>query len=82
MTQLLMHIYDYEGNDICIFFFTTYLVKVIGIEAALKKYAAMGMWLPLPGPRFNIKMTSYQHRKAHCGDKAILRPCYLHNEIS
>ena len=35
-----------------------------------------------PGPRFNIKMTSYQYRKSHCGDKTILRPSYLHNGIS
>ena len=34
------------------------------------------------GPRFNMKMTSYQHRKYHCGDKTILRPSYLHNGIS
>ena len=34
------------------------------------------------GPQFNIKMTSYQYRKSHCGDKTILRPSYLHNGIS
>ena len=34
------------------------------------------------GPRFNIKMASYQYRKSHCGDKTILRPSYLHNGIS
>ena len=34
------------------------------------------------GPRFNIKMTSYQYRKSHCGDKMILWPSYLHNGIS
>ena len=34
------------------------------------------------GPPFNIKMTSYQYRKSHCGDKMILRPSYLHNGIS
>ena len=34
------------------------------------------------GPRFNIKMTSYQYRKSHCGDKTILRPSYLYNGIS
>ena len=34
-----------------------------------------GSWL-------NIKMTSYQYRKPHCGDKTILRPSYLHNGIS
>ena len=36
----------------------------------------------IPGPRFNIKMSSYQYRKSHCGDKTILRPSYLHNGIS
>ena len=30
-----------------------------------------------PGPWFNIKMTSYQYRKSHCGDETILRPSYL-----
>ena len=35
-----------------------------------------------PGPWFNIKMSSYQYRKSHCGDKTILRPSYLHNGIS
>ena len=34
------------------------------------------------GPWFNIKMTSYQYRKSHYGDKTILRPSYLHNGIS
>ena len=38
-------------------------------------------WL-VSGPWFNIKMTSYQYRKIHCGDKTILRPSYLHNGIS
>ena len=35
-----------------------------------------------PGGRFNKKMSSYQYRKSHCGDKTILRPSYLHNGIS
>ena len=35
-----------------------------------------------PGGRINIKMSSYQYRKSHCGDKTILRPSYLHNGIS
>ena len=38
------------------------------------------MWNP--GGWFNIKMTSYQYRKSHCGDTTILRPFYLHNGIS
>ena len=35
-----------------------------------------------PGPWFNKKMSSYQYRKSHCGDKTILRLSYLHNGIS
>ena len=35
-----------------------------------------------PGPWFNIKMSSYQHRKSHCGDKTVVRSSYLHNGIS
>ena len=34
------------------------------------------------GPWFNIKMTSYQCRKFHCGDKTVVRSSYLHNGIS
>ena len=31
------------------------------------------------GPWFNIKMSSYQYRKSHCGDKTVVRWSYLHN---
>ena len=34
------------------------------------------------GPRFNIKIPSYQYRKSHCGDKTVVRSSYLHNGIS
>ena len=34
------------------------------------------------GPRFNIKMSSYQYGKSHCGDKTVVRSSYLHNGIS
>ena len=34
------------------------------------------------GPRFNIKMSSYQYKKSHCGDKTVVRSSYLHNVIS
>ena len=39
-----------------------------------------GAWIP--GPWFNIKMSSYQYRKSHCGDKTVVRSSYLHNGIS
>ena len=31
------------------------------------------------GDWFNIKMSSYQYRKSHCGDKTVIRSSYLHN---
>ena len=31
------------------------------------------------GPWFNIKMSSYQYRKSHNGDKTVVRCSYLHN---
>ena len=34
------------------------------------------------GPWFNIKMSSYQYRKSHCGDKTVVRSSYLYNGIS
>ena len=30
----------------------------------------------------NIKMSSYQYRISHCGDKTVVRSSYLHNGIS
>ena len=35
-----------------------------------------------PEPGFNIKISSYQYRKSHCGDKTVVRSSYLHNGIS
>ena len=34
------------------------------------------------GHWFNIKMSSYQNRKSHCGDKTVIRLSYLHCGIS
>ena len=34
------------------------------------------------GPWFNIKMSSYQYRKSHFGDKTVVRSSYLQNGIS
>ena len=35
-----------------------------------------------PGPWFNIKMSSCQYRKSHCGYKTVVRSSYLHSGIS
>ena len=42
----------------------------------------MTFWSMSPRGRFNIKMSSYQYRKSHCGDKMILWSSYLHSGIS
>ena len=42
----------------------TYLSRYISVSAS-------GAW-------FNIKMSSYQYRKSHCGDKTVVRSSYLH----
>ena len=34
------------------------------------------------GPSFNIKVSSNQYRKSHCGNKTVVRSSYLHNGIS
>ena len=57
------------------------LVK-INIRHCNRRTSIMITKVDTPGLWFNIKMTSYQYRKSHCGDKTILRPSYLHNGIS
>ena len=37
---------------------------------------------PTPGPGFSTNMSSYRHRKSHCGDKTVVRSSYLHIGIS
>ena len=40
------------------------------------------IWILSSRGWINIKMSSYQYRKSHCGDKMILWQSYLHNGIS
>ena len=69
------------------------LVQVMAWCQTGNKPLSEPMAMPLPGTRpsgvlmwpepwFHIKMSSYQHKKSHCGDKMILRPSCLHNGIS
>ena len=51
-------------------------------ELKISTASARLSWMLPAGPWFSIKMSSYQYRKSHCGDKTILRPSYLHNGIS
>ena len=52
------------------------------LTAAQSQTGNLTRVLKWSGPRFNVKISSYQYRKSHCGDKTILRPSYLHNGIS
>ena len=59
----------------------TYAVSSVPITGHPR--CIMGHVNPLPpGPWFKIKMSSYQYRKFHCGDKTVVRSSYLHNGIS
>ena len=49
--------------------------------ASLSIFHHSPIWIKT-GPWFNIKMSSYQYRKSHCGDKTVVRSSYLHNGIS
>ena len=60
---------------------TQMLLKMLPQNGALFVPALVCYW-GWPGPWFNIKMTSYQYRKSHCGDKAVVRSSYLHNGVS
>ena len=50
------------------------MIKTLGLNNT-----RMRLWT---GPRFRIKMSSYQYRKSHCWDKTVVRSSYLHNGIS
>ena len=50
-------------------------------------YTVSALWLwdcqwLCSGPWFNIKMSSYQYRMSHFGDKSVVRSSCLHNGIS
>ena len=49
------------------------------LQKKLMKYFQKVGYIKNPGPWFNIKMSRYQYRKSHCGDKTIVRSSYLHN---
>ena len=53
------------------------LIKYVHHGSQDARFNSMG-----PGPRFNIKMSSYQCRKSYCGNKMVVRSSYLHNGIS
>ena len=45
-------------------------------------YGPLASRIQSSGPGFNIKMSSCQYWRSHCGDKTVVRSSYLHNGIS
>ena len=50
------------------------------MQCILKLHVSQDSWFP--GPWFNIKMSSYQFGKSHCGYKMVVISSFLHNGIS
>ena len=48
-----------------------------GVKHIYSVSEAVTIWAPI-----QYKMSSYQYRKSHCGDKTLVRSSYLHNGIS
>ena len=71
----------YKSTVFCSLNFSTNSQKTVHTLEAIHSFQKQLVTI-IPGSRFNIKMTSYQYRKSHCGDKTILRPSYLHHGIS
>ena len=60
----------------------TILSPWINLKLGSGSIAIMQMGLIISGSWFYIKMSSYQYRKSHCGDKTVILLSYLHCEIS
>ena len=57
-------------------------VYVTSMKAQCSLFFIIPLAIKPPGAWFNTKMSSYQYRKSHCGDKTVIRSSYLHNRIS
>ena len=68
-----------DPNRSCVIF--TYILQGCFAGAGTIIILPRYLWSN-PGPWFNIKMSSYQYGKSHCGDKTVVRSSYLHNGIS
>ena len=62
--------------------FTVITYSCPNMEGVIDDICHLTRPMSSPGAWFNIKMSSYQYRKSHCGDKTVVRSSYLHNGIS
>ena len=80
MTHLIVS-HKREGLASLLVSFTSSITCLTSLTYS-KSYKRLQLSFQYPGPRFNIKMSSYRYRKSHCGDKTVVRSSYLHNGIS
>ena len=62
--------------------FDDVIMKILRQLRMMSSFLVLNVPLKTHWGWFSIKIPSYQYRKSHCGDKAILWLSYLHNEIS
>ena len=61
---------------------TSFCWRASSFTVHIKNHAHSSHVVLVPGPWFNINMSSYQYRKFHCGVKTVVRSSYLLNGIS
>ena len=57
-------------------------INLISLSLTLSHVLVLIKQTIVSRPWFIIKMSCYQCRKSHCGDKKVVRSSYLHNGIS
>ena len=76
------HVLRYNSECEYIFYNLKKYSAKVNIRHCNRRTSIMTAKVDTPGPQFNIKMSSYQYRKSHCGDKTVVRSSYLNNGIS
>ena len=74
---------DWPTISISSFILTYHYRDVTWVSWHIKPLATLlSVQLFVQGPDSIKRMSSYQYRKSHCGDKTVVRSSYLHNGIS
>ena len=81
-SDLRCHHAHYDVTDVLYYLYIKELGHQWFRQPKSTLWLLMAWLLASPGARFNIKMSSDQYRKSHCGDKMVVRSSYLHSGIS
>ena len=79
---IFVHIFWYVDSLTCRLVYTFYISTFIFTWSVFSVDSIMLGCEVAPWALIQYKMSSYQYRKSHNGGTTILRPSYLHNEIS